>query len=458
MIKIGDFSKLAHVSIKTLHHYDDLGLLRPVHVDRYTGYRYYEIGQLSRLNRILALKDLGFSLDQAAQLLKEDLSTAELRGMLRMKRMELAGLVDEEQARLARVEQRLLQLEHEHDPLLAEVAVKEVPAQTVLLANLVAAGEEFLPAARTSLHQLLLAHLDRAQLKPSGPWFALHNDLPYVESDLELALAVSVNLRSGQRAADWQETPVRVQVLEAVPGMASIIHQDDYAALPQTYACLYAWTQNNGYQIAGACREIYLPEDGAGTTPLADLYTGCIELQCPLQKASIPLSIRPLTEPTEGKEPMEHKIISRPAFKVIGLSYVGKNEHGEIGQMWGRFNQRASEVKNINEKEAFGLCFSSVDGPSRPGEFEYVSGFEVADDKVIPAGMVYRQVPAYKYAVFTHHGKLDTLGETYQYIYNTALAQAGLQVHTDKFDMEVYGEDFKLGEDSSKFYIYVALK
>ena len=126
MIKIGDFSKLAHVSIKTLHHYDDLGLLRPTHVDRYTGYRYYEIGQLSRLNRILALKDLGFSLEQVSQLLDEDLSTAEIRGMLRMKQMELAGQVEEEQARLARVEQRLKQLEYERHPLHAAVAVKEV--------------------------------------------------------------------------------------------------------------------------------------------------------------------------------------------------------------------------------------------------------------------------------------------------------------------------------------------
>lgn len=459
MIKIGDFSKLAHVSIKTLHHYDDLGLLRPVHVDRYTGYRYYEIGQLSRLNRILALKDLGFSLEQVSQLLDEDLSTAELRGMLRLKQMELAGLVDEEQARLARVEQRLLQLEHEYNPFDAAVAVKEIPAQTVLLANIVAAREEFLPAARQSLHQLLLAQLERAQLKPSGPWFALLNDLPYAESNLELALAVSVILRSGQRPGDWQGTPVQVQDLEAVPGMASIIHQDDTATLPQTYASLYAWTQSNGYQIAGPCREIYLPEDGVGAAPLADLYTGCIELQCPLQKASIPLSIRPLTEPSEGKETMEHKIVSRPAFKVVGLAYVGKNEHGEIAQLWGRFNQRASGIKSINDKEAFGLCFSTVqEGPSQPGEFEYVSGFEVADNKAIPAGMVYRQVPAHKYAVFTHHGKLDNLGETYQYIYNTALAQAGLQVHSDKFDMEVYDEDFKLGEDTSRFYIYVAIQ
>ena len=155
---------------------------------------------------------------------------------------------------------------------------------------------------------------------------------------------------------------------------------------------------------------------------------------------------------------MQPKIVNRPAFKAIGLSYVGKNEHGEIGQMWGRFNKRSNEIKNINTKEGFGLCFSTVEGPARPGEFEYVSCFEVADDSSIPAGMVYRQVPAYKYAVFTHHGKLDKLGETYQFIYCNGLAQAGLKPHPDKFDMEVYDEDFEAGSDASKFYIYVAVE
>jgi len=87
-----------------------------------------------------------------------------------------------------------------------------------------------------------------------------------------------------------------------------------------------------------------------------------------------------------------------------------------------------------------------------------VAALQVADDKDVPAGMVYREVPAYKYAVFTHHGKLDKLGETYQYIYHTALAQAGLTPHPDKYDMEVYDEDFKIDSDESKFYIYVAVQ
>ncbi|MBT3190222.1 MAG: MerR family transcriptional regulator [Anaerolineae bacterium] len=99
MIKIGDFSKLAHVTVKTLHHYGELSLLRPMRIDRYTGYRYYSLTQLPRLNRILALKDLGFSLEQIVHLLDEELSLEEMRGMLRMKQLELAERVGAEQAR-----------------------------------------------------------------------------------------------------------------------------------------------------------------------------------------------------------------------------------------------------------------------------------------------------------------------------------------------------------------------
>jgi predicted transcriptional regulator YdeE/DNA-binding transcriptional MerR regulator len=454
MIKIGDFSKLAHVSIKTLHHYDGLGLLKPVHVDRYSGYRYYEIGQLSRLNRILALKDLGLSLEQVTELLREDLSTAEMRGMLRMKQMDLASHVEEEQARLRRVEQRLLQLEMDGAPLHSEIAVKEVPAQVALVAQIVAATEEDLQPARASLQTLIWNHLEMARLKPATPWFAMFDDLPYRETDLELTLAVGVTLRTEQRAGDWQDTPVRLQELPAVPAMASVIHSGNDATLPQAYASLYAWTQSSGYQPAGSYRELYLPESGVNATSAPFSQAGVIEVQCPVEKASIPISLRS----NKKGESMQPKIVNRPAFKAIGLAYVGKNEHGEISQMWGRFNPRAGEIRRTNNKEAFGLCFSKVEGPSQPGEFEYVACLEVASDKNVPAGMVYRQVPAYKYAVFSHQGKLDNLGETYQFIYNTGLAQAGLKPHPDMFDMEVYDKDFMLGSDDSKFYIYVAVE
>ncbi|MDX9955787.1 MAG: helix-turn-helix domain-containing protein, partial [Anaerolineae bacterium] len=103
MLKIGDFSKLAQVSVKTLRYYAELGLLKPAWIDRFTSYRYYAPEQLPRLNRILALKDLGFSLDQITVLLRKELPADELRGMLRMKAAELEQLVQAEQARLARI-------------------------------------------------------------------------------------------------------------------------------------------------------------------------------------------------------------------------------------------------------------------------------------------------------------------------------------------------------------------
>ncbi len=57
MFKIGDFSKLSRVSVKTLRYYDKLGLLKPAHVDHFTGYRYYSADQPPQLNRILALDE-----------------------------------------------------------------------------------------------------------------------------------------------------------------------------------------------------------------------------------------------------------------------------------------------------------------------------------------------------------------------------------------------------------------
>jgi DNA-binding transcriptional MerR regulator len=71
VLKIGEFARVNQVSIATLRYYDHCGLLKPLALDPETGYRYYSLDQLPRLNRILALKELGFPLEQIAQLLEE---------------------------------------------------------------------------------------------------------------------------------------------------------------------------------------------------------------------------------------------------------------------------------------------------------------------------------------------------------------------------------------------------
>ncbi|GJM42525.1 MAG: transcriptional regulator [Ardenticatenaceae bacterium] len=121
MLRIGEFAEAAQVTNKALHHYAKLGLLKPVWRDRFTGYRYYSQEQLSRLNRILALKDLGFTLEQIGQILQQELTVDELRGMLRLKHAELAQHIREEQARLSRIEDRLRRIEQADVALLSLV-------------------------------------------------------------------------------------------------------------------------------------------------------------------------------------------------------------------------------------------------------------------------------------------------------------------------------------------------
>ncbi|GHO58362.1 MerR family transcriptional regulator [Ktedonobacter robiniae] len=139
MLKIGDFSKLSLVTIKTLRHYDEIGLLKPAQVDASTGYRYYSTSQLTRLNRIKALKDMGLDLQQIAQLLKQEMTPEQIQGMLRLKQVELHQQIEEGQARLARVEAWLRAFEQETVMLATDAELKQVAPLQVAQVNFVLA-------------------------------------------------------------------------------------------------------------------------------------------------------------------------------------------------------------------------------------------------------------------------------------------------------------------------------
>src|SRR5260370_900819 len=89
MFLTGEFSQISRVSKRLLQYYDEIGLLKPARIDTHTGYRYYSATQLPRLNRILALRDLGLSLDHIAVMMQADVSDVEIHGMLLMKKAEL---------------------------------------------------------------------------------------------------------------------------------------------------------------------------------------------------------------------------------------------------------------------------------------------------------------------------------------------------------------------------------
>ena len=88
MYGIGTVARLSQVSVRTLRHYDDLGLLKPTHVDPRTGYRYYSPDKVVRLHRILVFRDLGVPLSEIAELMDENVTVEQLRGILRLRQAE----------------------------------------------------------------------------------------------------------------------------------------------------------------------------------------------------------------------------------------------------------------------------------------------------------------------------------------------------------------------------------
>lgn len=270
MIKIGDFSKLGLVSVRMLRYYEEMGLLKPASVDPYTGYRYYTVDQLPRLNRILALKDLGLSLEQIAQLLKTGLPVEELRGMLKLKQMEISRQVAEEQERLARVAARLRQIEREGTVSNYEVVIKKVePLRVASLRRILPQ-----PQAVSRLFEELFTCLQQQGIRPAGAPGAIWHDTEHKESDWDTEAVVPVQ---GGQAGDG----VRVIELPEVPSMACTIHQGSYELLPEAYAALMEWIAANGYEMAGPMREFYLRGPSPEGGDPAEYIT---EIQVPVSK------------------------------------------------------------------------------------------------------------------------------------------------------------------------------
>jgi len=107
MLKIGEFSKTAGMTIKALRHYENLGLIRPYWIDKYTGYRYYEESQVLLVRRIIYLKSLGFSLREVQRLLSASLTEAEQIRIYENKKHDVRAQLEQDQWRLSALEQHL---------------------------------------------------------------------------------------------------------------------------------------------------------------------------------------------------------------------------------------------------------------------------------------------------------------------------------------------------------------
>lgn len=273
MIRIGDFSKLSRVSVKTLRFYDEMGLLKPIEVDRFSGYRYYEFDQLPRLHRILALKDLGFSLDEIGRLIDGDLSGEQLRGMLKLREAEIRQQVAAEAERLERVARWLRQIEQEDTMSKYDVVIKKIETAKVAAIR----GVVPTPADQSALWMELMGYLDRQKAHMIGPPMALYHDPDFKERDwdIEVCMPITDELVPGEN--------VKVYDLPGFGAAACVVHAGPFATIGEAYDAVGKWINENGYQIVGSARELNIrPPEKPGDQNDPSTLT---EIQFPVEKA-----------------------------------------------------------------------------------------------------------------------------------------------------------------------------
>ncbi|MED1799211.1 MerR family transcriptional regulator [Brevibacillus porteri] len=238
MFKISEFAKISQVSVKTLRYYDQVHLLKPAHTDKFSGYRYYSADQMFQLNRILAYKELGFSLDQIRQMMSEQIPLEQIRGMFRIKQSEIQSILDKEQARLNLINDRLYAIENEEKSLSShDVILKKVEPQLFL------SYRQRTPFNKIpELFQKLDDYMGRSGQSSLSRMVLWHGCEECDDNmDVEAARLLTHDLQT--------EPPFTVKRLPEIPLMATLIHHCRTTCRCTASVELAIWIERNGYRI-----------------------------------------------------------------------------------------------------------------------------------------------------------------------------------------------------------------
>ncbi|HLV37718.1 MAG TPA: MerR family transcriptional regulator [Spirillospora sp.] len=263
LLKIGDFSRLSQVTIKALRIYDDMGLLKPAHIDPFTGYRHYTLDQLPHIHRIVALKELGLSLEQIGDVLREDMTAEQIQGMFTLKQAELEQRVRDEQARLAQVRFRLNMLKMEETMPELDIVVKQIePLRAVTLRRVCPTQQD-----ADAIGHAIQSAIARGLVRPTGqPMNNLYGD-EFTREDIDIEFILPVD------ETHTQDVPLEymgTMTLRTLPGFAlaaTYIHRGDYDALNEKLALVQRWVIENGYRLCDTVRFVYFRGPMHGGSP-----------------------------------------------------------------------------------------------------------------------------------------------------------------------------------------------
>ncbi len=274
MFRIGEFSKLCGLSIDTLYHYDKMRILEPARVDSSTGYRYYEASQLVMVNKIMALKDANFSLEEIAAVLNRNLSLSSLIGLLESKSLMLEEELNKELNRLERLRTNIFLIKNGGIPQMNEITIKSVEAIKIASLRRSFHSSKF-DEELTDMWEKVNVHIDKMGGKRTIPCMMLYHR---AWSDLDSTSTLEVEVVEPITKSIPESAEIKVYELPAVEKMVCLVHKGPFTTISGAYEALYDWIRQNGYKMCGPLREIY--HKGEWITDDAEEYI--TELQVPI--------------------------------------------------------------------------------------------------------------------------------------------------------------------------------
>ena len=248
MLRIGEFSRLSRIAVKTLRYYDEIGLLRPDFVDARNGYRYYAYRKLYTVSRIQRLKQAGLRLEEIAEALQRHGDTAFALSLLHQRREEL---VEEKQSILATMdalETMISDLQKEHT--MEKVILSSLPEVIVASMRTKIDSYDSLFSVVPPMGDVM--RKQGAVCREPAYCFNIFHDGEYRETDIDVEICEAVT----EARADGDG--VVYKSIAAVDTAATLLHIGPYATLGESYARLFAWIEQHGYVQSGAPREAYI--------------------------------------------------------------------------------------------------------------------------------------------------------------------------------------------------------
>ncbi|MBV7337447.1 MerR family transcriptional regulator [Chloroflexi bacterium TSY] len=257
MFKIGEFSKIAQVAVSQLRYYDKIGLFQPEYTDQFTDYRYYRASQLPDLNRILAMKELGLTLEQIHRLVADNVSAEEIRGMLALKKAQAEQELHATLDQLHHIEARLRQVELEGELSMDDVIMRELPAQPIYSFRHIFPDLREAPVHRMEITRLLPDHISQKNLS----YFAvlLHEEAFMVENaDVEMGFLLNDVVDKPLQLSSGHSLSTRM--LPRVEMAACIARVGGFENGYESYGTVGRWLEANDYRLAGPIREVFIEQ------------------------------------------------------------------------------------------------------------------------------------------------------------------------------------------------------